>query len=160
MVQYSYSLCVCVSVYKNQCEGIDFTEFFYPISYPSESLLSIANVNCLENNYFCNNKSNIFFQSILIAGSDYNSTEGVYNLTGRETVTVNIGIIEDDKFEHAEEFYASLSFVVVPPRVILQPDRTEINIIDTASELIQSPHTTIIIISAISYKSHILFVAS
>ena len=65
----------------------------------------------------------------------------MYSLTGRETVTVDIGIIEDGKFEHAEVFYASLSFVVVPPRVTLQPDSTEINIIDADSELIQSPHT-------------------
>ena len=62
----------------------------------------------------------------------------MYTLTGRETVIVDIGIIEDDKFEHAEEFYASLSFVVVLPRVTLQPNLTEINIIDAASELIYS----------------------
>ena len=65
----------------------------------------------------------------------------MYSLTGRETVTVDIGIIGDDKFEHVEVFYASLSFVVVPPRVTLQPDQTEINIIDNDGELIQSPHT-------------------
>ena len=65
----------------------------------------------------------------------------MYSLTGRETVTVGIGIIEDDKFERAEVFYASLSFVVVPSRVTLQPDRTEINIIDAGGELIPSPHT-------------------
>ena len=56
-------------------------------------------------------------------------------------MTVDIGIIEDDKFEHAEVFYGSLSFVLVPPRVTLQPDQTEINIIDNNGELIQSPHT-------------------
>ena len=82
-----------------------------------------------------------------IAGSDYNSTVGVYSLTGRETVTVDIEIIEDGKLEQTEVFYASLSFVIVPPRVALQPDRTEINLIDASSELIQSPHT--------QYSSHI-----
>ena len=68
--------------------------------------------------------------------------KGLYTLTGRETVTVDIGIIEDDKLEHAEVFYASLSFVLVPPpRVTLQPDQTEITIIDDDGELIQSPQT-------------------
>ena len=56
-------------------------------------------------------------------------------------MTVDIGIIEDSKLEHAEVFYASLSFVVVPPRVALQPNQTEINITDASGELVQSPHT-------------------
>ena len=82
------------------------------------------------------------FLSILIVGNDYTSREGVYSLTGRETVTVDIGIIGDDKFEHAEVFYASLSFdVVPPPRVTLQPDQTIITIINDDGKLIQCPHT-------------------
>ena len=56
-------------------------------------------------------------------------------------MTVDIGIIEDDKFEHTEVFYASLSFDEVPLRVALRPDRTKINIIGAEGELIQSPHT-------------------
>ena len=83
----------------------------------------------------------LFLLSLFIAGSDYNSSGRVYSLTGRETVTVDIGIIGDNTFEHAEVFYASLSFVIVPPRVTLQPDQTEINIIDAGGELVQSPHT-------------------
>ena len=59
----------------------------------------------------------------------------MYSLTGRQTVTVDIGIIEDDKFEHAEVFYASLSLDAVSPHVTLQPDRTEIIIIDAEGEL-------------------------
>ena len=65
----------------------------------------------------------------------------MYSLTGRETVTVDIGIIEDDRFESAEVFYASLSLDTVPPRVTLQPDRTEIIIIDPEGELIKCPRT-------------------
>ena len=61
----------------------------------------------------------------------------MYSLTGRENVTVDIGIIEDDKFENAEVFVASLSFVEVLPHVILHPNRTEITIIDAAGELIR-----------------------
>ena len=55
-------------------------------------------------------------------------------------MTVDIGIIEDCKFEQTEVFNASLSFIVVPPHVTLKPDRTEINITDADGELIQSPH--------------------
>ena len=65
----------------------------------------------------------------------------MYSLTGRETVTVDIGIIEDNKFEDAEVFYASLNFVVVPPCVTLRPDQTEITIINAEGELIHNPHT-------------------
>ena len=65
----------------------------------------------------------------------------MYSLTGRQIVTVDIGIIEDDKFERAEVFYANLSLDTVPPRVTLQPDRTQIIIIDPEGELIQCPQT-------------------
>ena len=56
-------------------------------------------------------------------------------------MTVDIGIIEDDKFEDAEVFYASLSSVVVPPHVTLLPNQTEITIINAEGELIHNPHT-------------------
>ena len=62
----------------------------------------------------------------------------MYSITGRETVTVNIGIIGDNKFEQTEVFYASLSLVVFLPPVTLQPDRTEINITDADSEFLHS----------------------
>ena len=58
----------------------------------------------------------------------------MYSLTGRESVTVNIGIIGDGKLEQAEVFYASLSFVNVPPNVTITPHRTEIVISDDDSE--------------------------
>ena len=65
----------------------------------------------------------------------------MYSLTGRETVTVDIRIIEDGKFEQTEVFYASLCFVVVPPHVTLKDDKTEITITDADGELIHNPHT-------------------
>ena len=51
-------------------------------------------------------------------------------------MTVDIGIIGDSKFEHAEVFYASLSLVIVLPRVTIAPDQTEIVISDDDSELL------------------------
>ena len=60
----------------------------------------------------------------------------MYSLTGRERVTVAIGIVDDSKFEPTEVFYASLSFVNVPPNVTITPHRTEIVISDDDSELI------------------------
>ena len=77
----------------------------------------------------------LFFLSLLIAVSDYNSSARVYSLTGRETVTVDIGIIGDGKLEQTEVFYASLSFVNVPPNVTITPHQTEIVISDDDSEL-------------------------
>ena len=53
-------------------------------------------------------------------------------------MTVNIGIIGDDKFEQKEMFYASLSLVNTHPNVTLTPHRTEITINDDDSELILS----------------------
>ena len=82
--------------------------------------------------------NNLLFLSLLIAGSDYNAAARVYSLTGRETVTVNIGIIEDNVFELTEVFYASLSFTSVYSNVTIAPNRTEIVISDDGSELILS----------------------
>ena len=62
----------------------------------------------------------------------------MYSLTGRETVTVNIGIIEDSIFELTEVFYASLSFTSVYSNVTIAPNRTEIVISDDGSELMLS----------------------
>ena len=62
----------------------------------------------------------------------------MYSLTGRETVTVTIGIIEDSVFELTEVFYASLSFTSVYSNVAISPNRTEIVISDDGSELILS----------------------
>ena len=60
----------------------------------------------------------------------------MYSLTGRETVTVDIGIIGDVKFEHTEVFYASLSFVNISRNLTITPHRTEIVISDDDSELL------------------------
>ena len=60
----------------------------------------------------------------------------MYSLTGRETVTVDIGIIEDDKFEQAEVFCAILSFINIRRNVTITPHHTEIVISDDDSELL------------------------
>ena len=67
----------------------------------------------------------------------------MYNLTGRETVTVNIGIIGDDKLEQTEVFYASLSFINIPPNVTITPHQTEIVISDDDSESILTSLDTV-----------------
>ena len=51
-------------------------------------------------------------------------------------MTVNIGIINDNKFEPTEVFYASLSFVNITPNVTITPHRTKIVISDDDGELL------------------------
>ena len=72
-----------------------------------------------------------------LAVSDYNQTSTSITLTGQETQVISVPIINDQIYEFAESFTASLSASgVLPSFVTLGPDTAQADIADDESTLV------------------------
>ncbi len=72
-----------------------------------------------------------------LAVSDYNQTSTSITLTGQETQVISVPIINDQIYEFAESFTASLSASgVLPSFVTLGPETAQVDIADDDSTLV------------------------
>ena len=76
----------------------------------------------------------------LLAGLDYTETSKLLNFTGDSMHVVSIQIIDDGNPEPSETFLGQLSSadgVIIPPNVLLQPNRATATIINENGTLIE-----------------------